>query len=67
MLQIVIMIHAIGGTKSTEELRGFSYFEIFCLKILYRNKAGLWAIKLGKKKKREMALCDKSTKTSASS
>lgn len=52
MLQIVIMIHAIGGSKSTEELRGFSYFEIFCLKILYRNKAGLWAIKLGKKKKK---------------
>lgn len=52
------MIHAIDGT---EDLRGVSYFETFCLKILYRNNVGLWAIKLKKK----MALYDKSTKNSA--
>lgn len=47
MLQIVNTIHAIDGSKSTEELRGVSYFET-CLKILYRNNAGLWAIKFKK-------------------
>lgn len=44
MLQIVNTIHAIDGSKSTEELRGVSYFET-CLKILYRNNAGLLNLK----------------------
>lgn len=57
MLQIVNTIHAIDGSKSTEELRGVSYFET-CLKILYRNNAGL----LNLKKNKGWLLYDKSTK-----